>query len=278
MPAGGAALSVKQVTGVPIKFIGTARHLDNLEEFHPDRMASRILAWANVLTLVEQAQQKFDQDEMQKQEEQLRKGEITLDTFRDMMRQVRKLGPLQKSDGHDPRHERHGRFDDSVRPRAKWRRFFGMIDSMTPEERRNPGVIDQSRRRRIAVGSGVEPHAVNDLVKQFDGMGLAHERDVGLGMRDRMRKMQQLQQGGFLDPGNRLSRGKVGTGQRLSADEKRQTEKAAGKRAAKKRNEIQEVNKNRWYSPRRQIRMIGSPQVRKPQSPRKHLALFTTRY
>src|SRR6478736_653246 len=93
---GGAALSVKQVTGVPIKFIGTGEHLDALEEFHPDRLASRILGMGDVLTLVEQAQQKFDQDEMKAQEEQLRKGEITLDTFRTMMRQFKKLGPMQK--------------------------------------------------------------------------------------------------------------------------------------------------------------------------------------
>ncbi len=104
---GGAALSVKQVTGVPIKFIGTGEHLDDLEEFHPDRMASRILGMGDVLTLVEQAQQKFDQDEMQKQEERLRKGEFTLDTFRNMMRQDRRAGPAAKSDGHDSRHGRH---------------------------------------------------------------------------------------------------------------------------------------------------------------------------
>jgi signal recognition particle subunit SRP54 len=233
---GGAALSVKHVTGVPIKFIGTGEHLDNLEEFHPDRMASRILGMGDVLTLVEQAQEKFDQAEMQKQEEQLRKGEITLDTFRDMMRQVRKLGPLQKVMGMIPGMSGMGdlmnQFDES-----EMERFFGMIDSMTPEERRNPGVIDQSRRRRIAVGSGVEPHAVNDLVKQFDGMASLMKEMSGLGMRDRMRKMQQLQQGGFLDPGNRLSRGKVGTGKRLSGEEKRKLKKQREKELRKKKRD-----------------------------------------
>lgn len=94
---------------------------------------------------------------------------ITLETYRDMMRQVRRLGPLQKVMGMIPgmggMTELMGQFDES-----EMERFFGMIDSMTPEERRHPGVIDESRRRRIAAGSGVEPHAVNDLVKQFDGM------------------------------------------------------------------------------------------------------------
>ena len=93
---GGAVLSVKHVTGVPIKFIGTGEHLDALEEFHPDRMARRILGMGDILTLVEQAQQKFDQEEMAEQEERLRKGEFTLDDFRNMLGQTRKLGPLNK--------------------------------------------------------------------------------------------------------------------------------------------------------------------------------------
>jgi signal recognition particle subunit SRP54 len=233
---GGAALSVKQVTGVPIKFIGTGEHLDNLEEFHPDRMASRILGMGDVLTLVEQAQEKFDQDEMRRQEELLRKGEITLDTFRDMMRQVRRLGPLQKVLGMIPgmggMKDLMNNFDES-----EIERFFGMIDSMTPDERRNPRVIDQSRRRRIAAGSGVEPHEVNDLVKQFDGMASLMKEMSGLGMRDRMRKMNQLQQGGFLDPGNRLQRARVGTGKRLTPDEKRKLKKQREKEMRKKKRE-----------------------------------------
>jgi signal recognition particle subunit SRP54 len=233
---GGAALSVKQVTGVPIKFIGTGEHLDNLEEFHPDRMASRILGMGDVLTLVEQAQQKFDQDEMQRQEEMLRKGEITLDTFRDMMRQVRRLGPLQKVmnmiPGMGGMSQMMDQFDES-----EMERFFGMIDSMTPDERRNPRVIDQSRRRRIAAGSGVEPHEVNELVKQFDGMASLMKEMSGLGMRDRMKKINQLQQGGFLDPGSRLSRQKVGTGKRLTADEKRKQKKQREKELRRKKRE-----------------------------------------
>src|ERR671939_715963 len=99
---GGAALSVKAVTGKPIKLASVGEKLDQLEYFHPDRMASRILGMGDVLTLVEQAQQKFDQEEMKKQEEQLRKGEITLETFRTMMRQFKRLGPMQKVLGMIP--------------------------------------------------------------------------------------------------------------------------------------------------------------------------------
>ena len=99
---GGAALSVKAVTGVPIKFVGTGEHLDALEEFHPDRMAGRILGMGDVLTLVEQAQQKFDQEEMAKQEARLRKGEFTLDDFKKMLGQTKKLGPINKIMGMMP--------------------------------------------------------------------------------------------------------------------------------------------------------------------------------
>src|SRR5690606_31854678 len=99
---GGAALSVKQVTGVPIKFIGTGEHLDAIEEFHADRMAGRILGQGDVLTLVEKAQREFDQDEMQRQEERLRKGEFTLDDFKTQLSQIKRLGPLQKVMGMIP--------------------------------------------------------------------------------------------------------------------------------------------------------------------------------
>jgi signal recognition particle subunit SRP54 len=105
------------------------------------------------------------------------------------------------------------------------RHLFGIIDSMTPEERRNPNSIDMSRRRRIALGAGVQPNEVNELVKQFDGMASVMKQLAGKGMRDRMRMVQQLQQSGALDPGSRLSKVKVGTGKRLSSKEKAQMRK-----------------------------------------------------
>ena len=232
---GGAALSVKAVTGVPLKFMGTGEHLDALEEFHPDRMASRILGMGDVLTLVEQAQQKFDQDEMQKQEERLRRGEFTLDDFRKQLGQIGRLGPLNKIMGMIPGMGGLTKMMGDVDAEGDMKRLLGIIDSMTAEERRNPSkVIDQSRRRRIAAGAGVEPAEVNQLVKQFDGMADIMKRMAGMGIRDRMREVQQLQRGGFLDPGATLSKQKIGTGKRLSAKEradlKKQREKEMRRR------------------------------------------------
>ena len=190
---GGAALSVKAITGVPIKFVGTGEHLDELEEFHPDRMASRILGQGDVLTLFEQAQQKFDRDEMAKQEEQLRKGEFTLDDFKKMLGQTTKLGPINKIMGMLPGMGGMADMMAGVDAEKDLRRLVGVIDSMTPEERRNPSkTIDQSRRRRIAAGAGVEPHEVNELVKQFDGIADIMKKMSRMGIRDRMKTMRQL--------------------------------------------------------------------------------------
>ena len=134
---GGAALSVKQVTGVPIKFIGTGEHLDALEEFHPDRMAGRILGQGDLLSLVEKAQQEFDQDEMLRQEERLKKGEFTLDDFRKQLSQIGKLGPLQKVMGMIPGMGALSEMMGDVDPEKDMKRLFGIIDSMTPAERRS---------------------------------------------------------------------------------------------------------------------------------------------
>ncbi|HVU87977.1 MAG TPA: signal recognition particle protein [Pirellulales bacterium] len=235
---GGAALSVKAVTGVPLKFMGTGEHLDALEEFHPDRMASRILGMGDVLTLVEQAQQKFDQDEMQKQEERLRRGEFTLDDFRKQLGQIGRLGPLNKIMGLIPGMGGLTKMMGDVDAEGDMKRLLGIIDSMTPQERRNPSkMIDQSRRRRIATGAGVEPSEVNQLVKQFDGMADMMKRMAGLGMRERMREVQQLQKGGFLDPGATLTKQKKGTGKRLSARERADLKKQREKEMRRRKRE-----------------------------------------
>ncbi|HEV7222954.1 MAG TPA: signal recognition particle protein [Pirellulales bacterium] len=238
---GGAALSVKAVTGVPLKFIGVGEHLDALEEFHPERMAGRILGQGDILTLVEQAHQKFDQEEMQRQEEQLMKGQFTLDDFRRMMNQTKKLGPLNKIMGMIPGMGGLSQMMEGVDAEEDMRRLGGIIDSMTADERRNPSrVIDQSRRRRIAAGAGVEPSEVNGLVKQFDGMADIMKRMAGMGIRDRLKQVQQLQQGGLMDPGATLARQKVGTGKRLTSEEraklKKQREKEARRRNREQKN------------------------------------------
>jgi signal recognition particle subunit SRP54 len=234
---GGAALSVKHVTGVPIKFIGTGEHLDALEEFHPDRMAGRILGQGDLLTLVEKAQQEFDQEEMRLQEERLRKGEFTLEDFRKQLSQIGRLGPLQKVMGLIPGMGALNEMMGDIDPEEDLKRLFGIIDSMTPEERRNPSkVIDQSRRRRIAAGAGVEPHEVGDLVKQFDAMAQMMTSLAGKGMRERMKMVRELQTGLMQNP-NGLARKKIGTGKRLSNAERAKLKKEREKEMRRRKRE-----------------------------------------
>jgi signal recognition particle subunit SRP54 len=234
---GGAALSVKQVTGVPIKFIGTGEHLDALEEFHPDRMAGRILGQGDLLTLVEKAQQEFDQEEMRRQEERLAKGEFTLDDFRKQLSQIGRLGPLQKVMGLIPGMGALNEMMGDVDPEEDMKRLFGIIDSMTPAERRNPSkTIDQSRRRRIAAGAGVEPHEVNDLVKQFDAMSQMMTSLAGKGMRERMKMVRELQSTLAHNPDG-LARKKIGTGKRLTPKERAKLKKEREKEIRRRKRE-----------------------------------------
>jgi signal recognition particle subunit SRP54 len=222
---GGAALSVKEVTGVPIKFIGTGEHLEDLQEFHPDRLAQRILGHGDILTLVEQAQQKFDQEEMALQEERLLKGEFTLDDFRKQITQMKKLGPMQKIMEMMPGMGAMKDMMNGTDADRDVKRLTGLIDSMTLEEKRNPKRIDQSRRRRIAAGSGTEPHEVNELVKQFDVMADMMKQMAGKGVRERMKMVNQLQQSGMMDPGSKMGKKKGGSGKRVSASNKAKSRK-----------------------------------------------------
>lgn len=234
---GGAALSVKHVTGVPIKFVGTGEHLDALEEFHPDRMAGRILGQGDILSLVEKAQREFDEDEMLAQEERMRKGEFTLEDFKKQLKQIKRLGPLQKVMGMIPG---MGGLTDAMGdmdPEQDMKRLFGIIDSMTPEERRQPSkTIDQSRRRRIAAGAGVEPHEVNDLVKQFDAMAQMMTSMAGKGMRERMKMVKEMQ-ANMANPNGQLSRKKQSTGKRLSPKEKAKLKKEREKEMRRRKRE-----------------------------------------
>jgi signal recognition particle subunit SRP54 len=162
---GGAALSVKEVVGKPILFAGTGEKLDDFEPFHPDRMASRILGMGDVLTLIEKAEATFDQQEMEQTEQKLRKGQLTLEDFLDQMRQVKKMGPIQNILGMlpgMPKELKNAEIDD-----GELARIEAIICSMTPAERRDPSLINGSRRVRIARGSGVTTQDVNGLLKQF---------------------------------------------------------------------------------------------------------------
>ena len=232
---GGAALSVKSVTGVPIKFIGTGEQIEALEDFHPERMAGRILGMGDVVSLVEEAQRKFDQKEMQIQEERLRAGEFTLDDFKKMLQQTRRLGPIGKVLGMIPGMGGMQEMLAGADLDKDMQRIFGIIDSMTPQERRTPArTIDQQRRRRIAAGSGVEPSEVSDLVKQFDGMSAMMKGMAGLGLKERVKEMQRLQ-GAITNPASQLARPKGDTGRRLTADERRKQKKMREKEARRRR-------------------------------------------
>jgi signal recognition particle subunit SRP54 len=234
---GGAALSVKSVTGVPVKFIGTGEQIDALEDFHPERMAGRILGMGDVVSLVEEAQRKFDQEEMRKQEERLKAGEFTLDDFKKMLLQTRRLGPLGKVLGMIPGMGGMQEMLGGADLEKDMNRLFGIVDSMTPEERRNPArLVDTSRRRRIAAGAGVEPHEVSDLVKQFDGMAALMKGMAGLGMRERMQQVQRMQ-AQLSNPNARLAAPKGDTGKRLTADERRKQKKQREKDARRRKRE-----------------------------------------
>ena len=223
---GGAVLSVKHVTGVPVKFIGTGERLDALEPFRPEGMAGRILGMGDVVEMVRTAQSELDQKQMAEIEQRLLQGEFTLDDFRNQLSQLAKPGLMQKFLGMMPGMGEMNKMMQDVDAEGDMKRLFGIIDSMTQNERRNPKVIDPSRRQRIAAGAGVQPQDVNDLVKQFDGMASIMKQMAGKGMGDRMEMMRSLQEGGLMDPGGRLSRQKKGTGKRLSPAERKKTQKS----------------------------------------------------
>jgi len=200
-------------------------------------MAGRILGMGDVVSLVEEAQRKFDQEEMRRQEERLKAGEFTLDDFKTMLTQTRRLGPLGKVLGMIPGMGGMQEMLGNADLEKDMNRLFGIIDSMTPAERRNPSrLVDQSRRRRIAAGAGVEAHEVSDLVKQFDGMASLMKGMAGLGMRERMQQVQRLQTQ-LSNPAARLAKPKGDTGKRLTADERRKQKKQREKEERRRRRE-----------------------------------------
>jgi signal recognition particle subunit SRP54 len=188
---GGAAISMRAVTGVPIKFLGTGEKTDALEVFHPDRLASRILGMGDVLTLIERAEAAFDEEQAQRLERKLREATFDLEDFLEQFRQVRQMGPLSQIFGMVPG---LSRLVQDVSPEdtdQQFKRVEAIILSMTPEERRKPRIINASRRRRIARGSGTTVQEVNALLKQFRQMQRMIKqlggRGKGKGMREVMR-------------------------------------------------------------------------------------------
>lgn len=169
---GGAAISMRAVTGVPIKFLGTGEKLGALELFHPERLASRILGMGDVMTLIEKAEDAFDEQQAQRMEKRLRKGEFDLEDFLEQLRQVRKMGPLNELMGMIPGMGRalRGVSLDEAQTEEQLKRVEAIILSMTPEERRRPRILNASRKRRIARGSGTEVQEINMLISQYRQM------------------------------------------------------------------------------------------------------------
>jgi signal recognition particle subunit SRP54 len=167
---GGAALSIATVTGIGVKFLGTGEKTDALEVFHPDRLAGRILGMGDVLTLVERAQEHVDADQAAKLEEKLRKAQFTLEDFLDQLQQVQKMGPIGQLVSMIPGMGGMAKDAQDAVDRGDLKRTEAIIRSMTRHERKDPGVLNGSRRRRIATGSGTSLTEVNRLVKQFTEM------------------------------------------------------------------------------------------------------------
>jgi signal recognition particle subunit SRP54 len=164
---GGAALSIRTITGQPLKFVGVGEKLDALEPFHPDRMASRILGMGDVLSLIEKVEEAIDRKQAEQMQEKLLENEFTLEDFRDQLRQLRKLGPLESLLRMMPEIGPLKGMKNVEVDEKEITRVVAIIDSMTPQERRNHMIINGSRRRRIARGSGTTVQQVNQLLKQY---------------------------------------------------------------------------------------------------------------
>ena len=180
---GGAALSISAVTGLPVKFLGTAEKLDGLEPFHPDRLAGRILGMGDVMTLIERAQEVVDQDQAVKMEEKLRKASFSLEDMLDQLQQVQRMGPIGQLVSMIPGMGNVAKQAQDAADSGEIKRIEAIIRAMTPRERREPAIINGSRRRRIAAGSGTKTADVNRLIKQFGEMQKLMKQFAGGGRR-----------------------------------------------------------------------------------------------
>jgi signal recognition particle subunit SRP54 len=186
---GGAALSIKAVTGVPIKFIGTGEKTADFEPFYPDRLASRILGMGDVVSLVEKAQENINQADAERMAEKMRKADFNLEDFLAQMQQVKKMGSMQSLMGMMPGMSGVQLPDDAER---QMKRTEAIIQSMTIQERRKPGLLNGSRRMRIAAGAGVKVLEVNQLIKQFEQMQKLMKMMKGGNQKKMMRQMEQM--------------------------------------------------------------------------------------
>jgi signal recognition particle subunit SRP54 len=234
---GGAALSVRKVTGVPIKFVGKGEKLDKLEPFDPERVVGQMLGMGDIVGLVEAAQSVVDEEEAKRQQEKLAKGKFDLNDFRQQIIQMKKMGSVKELMGKIPGLNQMPVNLDDIDADGEVQRIQGIIDSMTPAERKNPHMIDIPRRRRIAAGSGVDPSDVSSLVKQFDAMAALVKQMSQMSMLDKIRAMTGLGRAGAFNPGARLVAPKQGTGKRLSPKEREKLRKEREKEERKRRRE-----------------------------------------
>lgn len=166
---GGAALSAKKVTGKPVKFIGMGEKMDALEQFHPERMASRILGMGDLLSLIEQAEAAYDEEQAAKLEKKLRKNQFTLEDFLEQMGQIKKMGGLGKIVGMLPGMRGRGiKEEDIAKGEAEFKQMEAIIQSMTREERKDPKLLNAGRRKRISAGSGQPVNKINNLIKKYE--------------------------------------------------------------------------------------------------------------
>jgi signal recognition particle subunit SRP54 len=228
---GGAALSIKEVTRVPIKYVGVGEKLDRLEEFYPERMAQRILGGGDIMSIITkvgEAMKDISEEERLRQQKKLEEGSFNLDDFRKQFAMLNKVGGIKGMLSALP-----GGLGEMIPegedPEEYMGRVGGIIDAMTKEERRNPDVIDGSRRRRIARGSGTEPQEVNALLKQFEVARTMMRQMAKMSIVDRFKAIAGMGQSGLLS-GMPLPKSKIGTGHRKTAKERAEERKKKKKK------------------------------------------------
>jgi signal recognition particle subunit SRP54 len=228
---GGAALSIKEVTKVPIKFIGVGEKLDRLEDFRPDGMAQRIIGQGDLMGLIKKIgdiQKEVSEEELRKQQEKIQRGDFNLNDFRKQFEQLKKMGPMRDVMGQMP-----GMGDmipEDEDPEKAVGRIQGMIDSMTKEERLNPDLIDLNRRRRIAAGCGTEPHEVKQFLNQFEQIRSLMRKMMSMSVWERIKMVTGLSKMGAFDPGSKMLRTKGDTGHRKTAKERAEERKKKRKK------------------------------------------------
>jgi signal recognition particle subunit SRP54 len=233
---GGAALSIKEVTQVPIKFVGVGEKLEALEPFRPEGMAQRIMGQGDVMGLVQKVarvQQEISQEELARQQEKLKKGDFNLNDFRKQFEQMQKMGGIRDLVAQMPGMSEL--IPEGEDPEVAFRRIQGIIDSMTAREREDPDIIDLSRRRRIAAGSGTEPHEIKQLMHQFDQVRTLMRQMANMSIWQRIKMVTGMGKAGMFQPGAMVPKTKVGTGHRKSAKERAEERKKKRKQDRKRR-------------------------------------------